>query len=53
MSTEHEVQRNLLLRSLRIVTQVRSDDWTDPDISHMDIGSHREGSVPCKLSSVK
>jgi len=33
--------------------QVRSDDWTDPDISHMDIGSHREGSVPCKLSSVK
>jgi len=36
MNTEHEV---------------RSDDWTDPDISHMDIGSHRtDGTAPCKLS---
>jgi len=30
--------------------EVKTDDWTDPDISHMDIGLHREGSAPCKLS---
>ena len=31
--------------------EVRSDDWTDPDVSHMDLGTQREGGLPSKLHS--
>ena len=54
MSTEREVQNWTYwqnhFESNFVTRQVKTDDWTDPDISHMDIGLHREGSAPCKLS---
>lgn len=31
--------------------EVRSDDWTDPCVAHMDLGVQREGAAPCKLQA--
>ena len=27
-----------------------TDDWTDPNITHMDLGLQNESGAPCKLS---
>lgn len=30
------------------IENAESDDWTDPNISHLDLGMQREGSVSCR-----